>query len=326
MTPEETTRIVVLDGYVLNPGDLSWEPLRELGECTVYDRTPPELVPERAAEAPVVLINKTVLDGEQIARLPKLRYIGVLATGYNVVDVAAAADHDVTVTNVPAYGDDSVAQMVFAHILEHTHHVADHSAGVRGGRWSRGPDFAYWDYPLIELAGRTMGIIGLGRIGRRVAEVALAFGMKVIAHDTAELEDIPDGVRMANRAEVFARADVLTLHVPLTPETEGLVNAERLAAMKPTAFLINASRGAVVEEQALAEALEEGRIAGAGLDVLSSEPPDEDNPLLSAPNCHITPHIAWATVAARQRLLDTAVENVRAFLEGRPRNVVSPQC
>ncbi|MFO8008413.1 MAG: D-2-hydroxyacid dehydrogenase [Candidatus Brocadiia bacterium] len=324
MSTEEPTRIVVLDGHALNPGDLSWEPLRELGECAVHDRTPPELVPERAAGASIVLTNKTVLDAALIAQLPKLRCLGVLATGYDVVDVEAATERGVVVTNVPAYASDSVAQLVFAHILEHTHHVAAHSAGVHQSRWAGSEDFAYWDYPLIELAGLTMGIIGLGRIGRAVAGVARAFGMDVIAHDKIEPDETPDGVRMVDMATVFAESDVLTLHVPLTPETEGLVNADRLAMMKPTALLINASRGPLVDQEALAEALEAGRIGGAGIDVLATEPPQPDNPLIGAHGCTVTPHIGWATVAARQRLMDVAVDNVRSFLQGRPQNVVNP--
>ncbi len=316
-------RIVVLDGNTLNPGDLSWDELRELAACEIYDRTPGELTVRRAAGAPVVLTNKTLLDREVIAALPELRYIGVLATGYNVVDLEAAATRGIPVTNVPAYGTDSVAEMVFAHIFALARRVADHAAGVREGRWARSPDFCYWDHPQLELLGRSMGIVGFGRIGRAVAARAMAFGMRVLAHDAEPPDEVPDGVEMATLDQLFREADILTLHVPLTPETEGLVGRERLRQMKPTAFLINTSRGPVVDEAALAEALRQGRLAGAGLDVLAEEPPAEDNPLLTAPNCHITPHIAWATREARARLMAVAVENVKAWMEGRPRNVVN---
>jgi len=315
--------IVVLDGYALNPGDLTWNGLEALGLCTVYDRTPPEEVVSRAADAEIVLTNKTVLSSEVIAALPNLRYIGVLATGYNVVDVEAARARGIPVTNVPAYGTPSVVELVFAHLLNLTHHVALHAEGVKQGRWSLSPDFCYWERPLIELAGLTMGIVGFGRIGRAVARVALAFGMKVIAYDTVTPADLPVGCEMVGLGDVFRRADVVTLHCPLVDETKHLVNKERLALMKQTAFLINASRGPVVDEEALADALNNEQIAGAGLDVLSAEPPDEHNPLLKAKNCYITPHIAWATRAARARLLNTVVENVRAFLGGHPRNVVN---
>jgi glycerate dehydrogenase len=316
-------KIVVLDGYALNPGDLTWHDLEALGQCAVYDRTPPEEVVSRAADAEIVLTNKTVLSSELIALLPNLRYIGVLATGYNVVDVEAARARGIAVTNVPAYSSPSVVQLVFAHLLNLTHHVALHAEGVKQGRWSSCPDFCYWERPLIELAGLAMGIVGFGRIGRAVARVALAFGMKVIAYDTVTPADLPVGCEMVELEDVFRRADVVTLHCPLVDETKHLVNKQRLALMKKTAFLINASRGPVVDEEALADALNNEQIAGAGLDVLSAEPPDENNPLLRAKRCYITPHIAWATRAARARLLDTVVENVRAFLDGHPRNVVN---
>jgi glycerate dehydrogenase len=317
------SRIVVLDGHTLNPGDLSWDGLRALGECEIYDRTPRDQTVPRAAGAPVVLTNKTVLNRTAIEGLDALRYIGVLATGYNVVDVEAAAERDIPVTNVPTYGTDSVAEMVFAHVFALARRVAQHAAGVREGEWAHSPDFCFWDYPQVELTGLTMGIVGFGRIGRAVATRALAFGMCVLAYDVETPEQPPDGVEMAGLDRLFAESDIVTLHVPLTPRTEGMVGPERLALMKPTAFLINTSRGPVVDEAALAEALEEGLLAGAGLDVLSEEPPDADNPLLQAPNCHVTPHIAWATRAARARLMETAVGNVRAWLDGSPRNVVN---
>ena len=314
-------KIVVLDGYTMNPGDLSWKPLEALGECAIYDRTPPERVVERAAGAEVVLTNKVVLDGAVMARLPAIKYIGVLATGYNVVDTAAARERGIVVTNVPAYSTRSVAQLVMALVLELAHHVGDHSRGVHEGRWTRSPDFAYWDWPLVELDGLVMGIVGFGQTGRAVADLARAFGMRVLVHTRTPTAG--PGVEFVDLATLLRRSDVVSLHCPLTPETEGLVNAKRLALMKPTAFLINTSRGPVVNERDLAEALNTGRIAGAGLDVLSTEPPKADNPLLGAKNCFITPHFAWATRAARERMMKTVVANVRAFLAGRPQNVVN---
>lgn len=316
-------KIVVLDGYTLNPGDLSWEELEALGACSVYERTDAELTVERAKDAEIILTNKTVLSAEVIEQLGQLRYIGVLATGYNVVDVEAARKRGVPVTNVPAYGTESVAQMVFAHLLNLTQHVGHHSETVREGLWSECPDFCYWDRPLIELEGLTMGIVGLGRIGKAVARLAQAFGMEVIGYDVVRPSDLPEGCRMVGLEDVFRLGDVVSLHCPLTPETERLVNKERLCLMKRTAFLVNTSRGPLVDETALAEALNGGEVAGAGLDVVASEPPGGDNPLLKAKNCYITPHIAWATRAARERLLRVTVENVAAFLNGRGQNVVN---
>jgi glycerate dehydrogenase len=316
-------KIVVLDGYTLNPGDLSWEELEALGSCSVYERTEAELTVERVKDAEIVLTNKTVVSAEVIEQLEQLRYIGVLATGYNVVDVEAARKRGVPVTNVPAYGTESVAQMVFAHLLNLTQHVGHHSETVKEGRWSECPDFCYWDRPLIELEGLTMGIIGLGRIGKAVARLAGVFGMKVIGYDVVRPSELPEGCRMVGLEDVFRQGDVVSLHCPLTRETERLVNKERLSLMKPTAFLINTSRGPLVDETALAEALDDGEIAGAGLDVVASEPPAGDNPLLKAKNCYITPHIAWATRSARERLLRVTVDNVAAFLNGRAQNVVN---
>jgi glycerate dehydrogenase len=312
-----------LDGYTLNPGDLSWGRLEALGECVVYERTAPEDIIERAGDAEIVLTNKTILSANIIRRLPRLKYIGVLATGYNVVDVEAAGQRGIPVTNVPSYGTLSVAQMVFAHLLNLTQHVAHHARTVRDGRWAACPDFCYWDMPLLELAGMTLGIVGFGRIGRAVAGLARALGMKVIVYDVIVPAEMPEGCRMAELDEVFREADVLSLHCPLTPRTEKIVNAERLSSMKPTAFLINTSRGPLIDEPALAQALNAGRLAGAGLDVLSTEPPAADNPLLTAKNCYITPHIAWATRSARERLLNIAMDNVAAFVAGRPQNVVN---
>jgi len=316
-------KIVVLDAYTLNPGDLSWGELKKLGQCTIHDRTPAKLTVERAADAEIVLTNKVVLDGGNIPRLPKLRYIGVLATGYNVVDVAAAGKRGIIVTNVPGYATASVAQMTLAMLLELALHVGDHSAGIRGGRWSARKDFCYWDSPLVELAGLTMGLVGLGQIGRAVAELAKAFGMRVIAHDPYVTASPAADVEMVALDELFERSDVVSLHCPLTDENAGMVNAGFLSRMRPTAFLINTARGPLVNERDLAEALDAGRIAGAAVDVLSAEPPAADNPLLSARNCIITPHVAWATRASRRRLLAGVVDNVRAFLAGRPKNVVS---
>jgi glycerate dehydrogenase len=315
--------IVVLDGYTLNPGDLTWKDLESLGRCTVYDRMTPEEVVPRAKDAEIVLTNKIVLSSDVIKQLPKLKYIGVLATGYNIVDIEAARDLSIPVTNVPAYGTPSVAQMVFAHLLNLTQHVAHHAQTVRSGRWTANPDFCYWDMPLIELAGLTMGIIGFGRIGQATAKSALAFGMKVIAYDIVRPSSLPRGCQFVKLDDIFRLSDVISLHCPLTPQTKNIINKEHLDLMKRTAFLINTSRGPLVDEQALAEALNSRRIAGAGLDVLSEEPPGENNPLLKADNCYISPHIAWATHAARQRLLQVAIDNVASFLTGKSRNVVN---
>lgn len=316
-------KIVVLDGFTLNPGDLSWEGLQELGECTIYDRSASDEIIGRADGAEIIIANKVVLSAGTISGLDKLQYIGVTATGYDIVDVDAARRRGVTVTNVPTYGTDSVAQMVFAHLLNLTQNVAHHARTVSDGRWCSSEDFCYWDTPLIELAGKTMGIVGFGRIGRATAKLALAFGMKVIAYDVAVTGQIPEGCEMAPLEDIFRRADVVSLHCPLTPQTGNIVNERNLALMKETAFLINTSRGPLVDEQALAEALNNGRIAGAGLDVLADEPPDVQNPLLTVRNCYVTPHIAWATRAARERLLNVAVENVVAFVAGKPQNVVN---
>lgn len=314
-------KIVVLDGYTLNPGDLSWDELRGLGECIVYDRTSPEQLVERASGARALLTNKVILDREMIGQLPELDYIGVLATGYNVVDMEAVRDRGITVTNVPAYGTDSVAQFVFALLLELVNAVGRHSEAVHSGKWSACRDFTFHETPLMELAGMTMGIVGYGAIGKAVARIAGAFKMQVLVHTRTPV--INDGIVHVDLDTVFSRSDVVTLHCPLTPETEGMVNRDRLESMKGCSFIINTSRGPVVDEMALAEALETGQIAGAGLDVLSIEPPPEDNPLLGVKNCIITPHMAWATLAARQRLMDTVVGNVRVWMEGNPVNVVS---
>ena len=316
-------KIVVLDGYCLNPGDLSWDVLRAFGEVEVYDRTPAAEAEARARGAEIVLTNKTPLPAKVLARLPGLRYIGVLATGYNIVDVAAAHEHGITVTNIPTYGTASVAQFVFALLLELCHRVGMHSEAVRAREWSRSPDWCFWKSPLMELAGKTMGIVGFGRIGRTTARIAGAMGMTVIANDAVESAAPDDpGFRWVGIEELLRESDVVSLHAPLFPETTHMINQRSLDWMKPGAFLINTSRGPLVVDQDLADALNTGRIAGAGLDVLSVEPPAESNPLLTARNCIVTPHIAWATLEARTRLMEIAVGNISGFLGGNPRNVI----
>ena len=320
---KEKPVIVVLDGYTLNPGDLSWRELESLGECRIYDRTAPSDVMRRSGEADIILTNKILLTRKTIFALPNLRYIGVMATGYNVVDLEAARERGIPVTNVPVYGTKSVVQMVFALLLEMTQQAAYHAETVRNGRWTESVDFCYWDRPLIELDGMVMGIVGYGRIGREVSGVARAFGMNVLVTDSVPVKQDDPGVTFTGLDDLFRMSDVVSLHCPLTSESQGMINSERLAIMKKTAFLINTARGPLVVEADLAEALNTGRIAGAGLDVLSVEPPPADNPLLTAKNCIITPHIAWATRAARSRLMDMVVENIRAFLAGKAVNVVN---
>lgn len=314
-------KIVVLDGHTLNPGDLDWAPLHALGDCTVHDRTAPDQVVPRARGAGIVLTNKVVLNRAVLERLPDLRYIGVLATGTNVVDTAAARERGIPVTNVPAYGTMSVAQAVFALLLELTNRTAEHAAAVKAGRWASCPDFTFRLGRLVELDGLTFGIVGMGAIGRAVARMAAAFGMKVVASSRTP-KDVP-GVEWLPLEELLRHSDVVSLNCPLTPATQNLIRAETLALMKPTAFLLNGGRGPLVDETALAAALNAGRLAGYGADVLSTEPPRPDNPLLTAKHCVVTPHIAWATDAARRRLLATVVANVRAFLAGTPTNVVN---
>ena len=316
-------RIVILDGYTANPGDLSWRGLEQTGEVTVYDRTSPSETVQRAANADIVLTNKVVLDREKIAQLPRLKYIGVLATGYNVVDIEAAHERGIIVTNVPAYSTESVAQMVFAHLLTVTNRTEHYAIQNRSGRWAANPDFCYWDFPKMELAGKTFGIVGLGNIGRRVAEIALAFGMKVKAMTSKSQDLLPAGIEKADLQTLLAAADVLSLHCPLTENTRHLINADTLRQMKPTAILINTGRGPLIDDQAVADALQEGRLGAFCADVLTTEPPSSDNPLLSQPNAFITPHIAWASTEARTRLIQVATDNVRAFISGKPRNVVS---
>ena len=316
-------KIVVLDGFTANPGDLSWKGLEELGTVTVYDRTKPEETVARAADADIVLTNKVLISREVMMQLPQLKYIGVLATGYNVVDIEAAHERGIIVTNVPAYSTESVAQMVFAHLLTVTNRTEHYALQNRQGRWTKNPDFCYWDFPHMELAGKTFGIVGLGNIGRRVAEIALAFGMQVKALTSKSANTLPAGIEKADLEALLATSDVISLHCPLTDTTRHLINRETLQRMKPSAILINTGRGPLVDDQAVASALAEGQLAAFCADVLTEEPPKADNPLLSQPNAFITPHIAWATEEARSRLLQIAISNVEAFLNAKPQNVVS---
>ena len=309
-------KIVVLDGYALNPGDLSWTGMEALGELTVYERTSPTEVLERSAGAEVLITNKTVITAEHMAVLPQLKYIGVLATGYNVVDIDEARNRGIVVTNIPAYSTASVAQMVFAHVLNITQRVGYYAAENAKGRWTNSIDFCYWDTDLVELDGKKMGVVGLGNIGRATARIAQAFGMEVLVFTSKEQSALPEGMKKVTLDELFAQSDVVSLHCPLTPDTKEMVNAARLKTMKPSAILINTGRGPLVNEQDLADALNEGRIAAAGLDVLSVEPSVLGNPLFSARNCFITPHIAWATKEARIRLMDIAVNNLKSYQEG----------
>ena len=301
-------KIIILDGYVANSGDLSWEPLRELGELTVYDHTAPEEVTERAAEATAIYTNKVLITDDVMEALPELKFIGVLATGYNNVDIDAAHRRGITVCNVPAYSTDSVAQLVFAHLLHIINSIGDYAASVNSGEWAGNRDFSYRLRPFDELAGQTIGIIGMGNIGRRVAAIAQAFGMRVVTNSGREL---PDGVERVSLDKLFRQSDVISLNSALTPATKGIISREALALMKPTAIIINTSRGPLIEEEALAEALREGRIAAAGIDVLCEEPPRKGSPLIGCPHCFVTPHIAWQSSQARQRLVDISIDNLR---------------
>lgn len=322
-------KIVVLDGYTLNPGDLSWAGLEELGDLTVYDRTVfdrsnDNLIIERIGDAQIVFTNKTPLPREVLSKVPNVKYIGVLATGYNIVDIEAAKELGITVTNIPTYGTDSVAQMVFAHLLEICHHVAAHSDAVKNGEWTNNVDWCFWKYPLIELAGKTMGIIGYGRIGQAVGRVAQAFGMKVLANDKYPNKDLEsDTLKYVELDELLANSDVISLHCPLFEENKGKINKDSIAKMKDGVIIINTSRGPLIVEEDLAEALNSGKVYAAGLDVVSTEPIKADNPLLKAKNIFLTPHIAWAPKESRQRLMDIAVNNLKQFLEGSPVNVVN---
>lgn len=313
--------IVILDGYTLNPGDLGWEGFEAFGDVTIYDRTEQQQILSRIGSADIVITNKTPLDAQTIAKAPNLKYIGVLATGYNVVDIEAARRRGVVVTNIPTYGTDAVAQFAFAMLLEIAHHVQHHSDAVKEGRWTNHQDFCFWDYPLIELAGKTMGIIGYGRIGQAAARIARAFGMQVIAYDVSQQSGNSDVY--VDLDTLLGSSDVISLHCPLFESTRGIINKDSIARMKDGVILLNNSRGPLVVEQDLADALNSGKVYAAGLDVVSEEPIKADNPLLSAKNCLITPHISWAPKESRQRLMDIAVENLKAFLEGKPQHVVS---
>ena len=316
-------KIIVLDGYGLNPGDLNWDGFEALGELTVYDRTLPSELMERAAGAEVLITNKTLITAENMVDLPELKYIGVLATGYNVVDIDAAKARGIVVTNIPAYSTASVAQMVFAHILNITQRVGYYADENKQGRWTKNADFCYWDTQLVELQGKKMGIVGLGNIGQATARIAQAFGMEVCVYSSKPQFVLPSGIKKMDLDELFAECDVISLHCPLTPDTKEMVNADRLSKMKSNAILINTGRGPLINEQDLADALNEGRIAAAGLDVLSVEPSVEGNPLLTARNCFITPHIAWATLEARTRLMEIAVQNLKSYLNGQIINNVA---
>lgn len=316
-------KIVILDGYTQNPGDLSWDGFRELGELIVYDRTPKEEIIARIGDAPIVITNKTPITAETLAACPGIKYIGVLATGYNVVDTAAAKARNIPVTNIPAYGTQAVAQFAIAMLLEICHHVADHSRAVHDGRWSSCPDFCFWDYPMIELAGKTMGIIGFGRIGRAVGRIAAAMGMNVIAYSRSQCDEGRAIGEYVSLEELFRRSDVISLHCPLFPETKGIICRESIAKMKDGVILLNNGRGPLIVEQDVADALNAGKICYAGVDVVDVEPILPDNPLLKAKNCLITPHISWAPLESRQRLMNIAVDNLKKYLEGVPANVVN---
>lgn len=316
-------KIVALDGYAANPGDLSWDELKALGECVIYDRTAPEEVLERAADAEVVLTNKVVITAEMMAALPQLKYIGVMATGYNIVDIDAARERGIIVTNIPSYSTDSVAQMVFAHILNIAQQVQYHSEAVHQGRWTSSKDFCFWDTPLIELRGKKIGIVGLGHTGYTTARIAIGFGMEVYAYTSKSSFQLPPEIKKMELDQLFSECDIISLHCLLTDKTRELVNAARLKLMKPTAILINTGRGQLVNEQDLADALNNGQIYAAGLDVLSQEPPKADNPLLTARNCYITPHIAWASAAARERLMGILLDNLKGYMEGKVINNVA---
>jgi glycerate dehydrogenase len=317
-------KIVVLDGYTLNPGDLSWDGMKELGETAVHDRTPADMTVERIGDAKIVITNKTVIDRKVLDSCPAIRYVGVLATGYNVVDVEAARERGVAVTNIPTYGTSAVGQFAIALLLEICHHIGEHSRSVLAGEWTRSPDFCYWKRPLIELDGKTMGIIGFGHIGRKTGEIAQALGMRILAGDSRRRPELEsDTVKYVEMDELLETSDVISLHCPLSEKTQGIINKESIARMKDGVIIINTSRGGLIVEEDLAAALNSGKVCAAGLDVISVEPVNADNPLLLARNCIITPHIAWAPIEARRRLLNIAVENLRSFLAGSPVNLVN---
>lgn len=314
--------IVVLDGYTLNPGDLDWDGLKKLGNLKVYDRTSNETIVERSKNAEILITNKTIISAGVISQLPHLKYVGVFATGYNVVDIKAATEKGILVTNVPAYSTNSVAQHTFALLLELVSNVGVHNASVQNGEWVKAKDFTYSKTPIVELHGLTLGIIGFGQIGRAVAKIANAFGMKILINNRSEIVKAPEYVTSTSKTELLKNSDVISLHTPLTSKNEKFIDQKAIVLMKSSAYFINTGRGGLINEADLAEALNANKIAGAALDVLSTEPPKRDNPLLSARNCIITPHIAWATIASRKRLMDVAVKNVETFINGRPQNVV----
>ena len=316
-------KIVILDGYTANPGDYSWKELNTFGEVEIYDRTSPNEVIERAKDADMILTNKVVLKGDTLAQLPQLKYIGILATGYNIIDVDETRARGIVVSNVPAYSTDSVAQMTFAHVLNITNRIEHYANQNRKGQWSAAADFCYWDTPLCELAGKTFGIVGLGNIGQKVACIARAFGMRVIDCSSKRAEEMPEGIVKANLDELLSQSDVLSLHCPLTENTREMINRQSIEKMKQGAILVNTGRGPLINEADVAQALADGKLAGYGADVMCSEPPKADNPLLKQPNAFITPHIAWATAEARGRLLATAIANAKAFIAGKPQNVVN---
>ncbi len=316
-------KIVVLDGYAANPGDFNWEELEKMGDCTIYERTADQEILERAKGAEIILTNKTPITAETINKLPTLKYIGVIATGYNIVDIEAAREKGIVVTNIPAYSTNSVAQLTFAHLLNIAQRVQTHSDEVRKGRWSNNKDFTFWDTPLIEIYGKKIGIIGLGNTGMATAKIALGFGLKVYAYTSKKPENLPDGIQKIELENLFKECDIISLHCPLNEETKEIINKNTLALMKPNAILLNTARGGLVNEKDLAEALNNEQIYAAGVDVLLQEPPLPDNPLLSAKNCFITPHFAWASFSARERLMDILLENVKAYIEGNPINNVA---
>lgn len=317
-------KIVVLDGYTENPGDLSWESLGALGALTVYDRTPGHMAAERIGDAEAVYTNKTPITGETIEKCSNLKFIGVLATGYNVIDIEAARSAGIVVSNIPSYGTDAVAQYAIALLLELCHHIGEHSDCVKNGEWSRSRDWCFWNHPLVELAGKTFGVIGFGRIGQRTAKIAEALGMKIVAYDEHPVKELEgENCKYVSLDELLSLSDVISLHCPLFPSTEGIINQDTIAKMKEGVKIINTSRGPLIVEQDLRQALDSGKVSGAAVDVVSEEPIREDNPLLGAENSIITPHIAWAPKESRQRLMDIAVSNLKAFMEGKAINVVN---
>ena len=320
---QKEIKICILDGYTANPGDLSWEDLQTIGKCRIYERTDPEEVLLHAEGAEIILTNKVIITKEHMDALPNLKYIGILATGYNVVNIEAAKEHGIIVTNIPVYSTDSVAQMVFAHILNITTQVQHHSEEVHKGRWAQSKDFCFWDTPLMELHNKKIGIVGLGHTGYATARIALGFGMQVCAYTSKSHFQLPPEIKAMQMDELFTECDIISLHCPLAAETKGLVNAHRLSLMKPTAILINTGRGGLIVEQDLADALNNRQIYAAGIDVLSCEPPKANNPLLTARNCFITPHIAWATLEARKRLIEIAIQHRQAYIHGSPVNIIN---